>query len=189
MNKQTTDAEIVELYWNRDETAISRTDEKYGRYLHRLAYNILADDGDCEECKNDTYLDVWQAIPPTRPNVFAAFITEIMRRIATDRYREKTRKKRIPSELMHSMEELEYGLRAETVEETCDAARLGDLISRYLRTQPKRRRFIFMSRFYASEKICDIAVALGVSESAVYKELSKIKEGLRRYLESEGVTI
>ena len=76
------DEQIIELYWQREERAIKETDVKYGQFLFRIAYNILHDRSDSEECQNDTYLGIWNAIPPTRPVVFPAFITQIMRRTA-----------------------------------------------------------------------------------------------------------
>ena len=105
MNKRTgqqaviADEQIIEMYWTRDEQAIKETDNKYGQFLFRIAYNILHDSLDCEECQNDTYLGVWNAIPPTRPNVFQAFITQIMRRIAINRYKEKTSKRIIKRQI------------------------------------------------------------------------------------------
>ena len=80
------DEEIVELYWNRNERAIEETDFKYKKYLFSIAYNIVHDRLDSEECLNDTYLGVWKAIPPTKPNVLIAFLTTITRRIAIKRY-------------------------------------------------------------------------------------------------------
>lgn len=100
------DEQIIEMYWQRNELAIQETDKKYGQFLFRIAYNILHDRLDCEECQNDAYIDTWNAIPPTRPIVFSAFITQITRRIALDRYKEKSRKKRIPSELTVSIEDM-----------------------------------------------------------------------------------
>lgn len=94
----TTDERIIDLHWQRDEAAIKETDGKYGRFIFRIAYNILHNRQDCEECQSDTYLDLWNAIPPTRPAVFPAFITKVMRCIALDKYKEKTAKMRIPSE-------------------------------------------------------------------------------------------
>ena len=90
------DPEIIELYWARDERAIDETDKKYRQYLHRIAYNIVHDDLDCEECLNDTYLGTWNRIPPTRPNAFQLFLSKIMRNIAIDRYRKNSAKKNIP---------------------------------------------------------------------------------------------
>ena len=80
------DDEIIELYWKRDENAIKETDKKYKNYLFSVAYNIVSNQQDCEECLNDTYSGVWNAIPPNRPNVLKAFLTAIMRRVAVNRY-------------------------------------------------------------------------------------------------------
>ena len=93
------DEEIIELYWARNERAISETDKKYKNYLYTIAYNILHDALDCEECLNDTYLGTWNTIPPTRPNVFQAFISKIMRNTAIGRYNKNTADKRVPSEM------------------------------------------------------------------------------------------
>ena len=101
------DEKIVELYWARDEKAIDETDFKYRKYLFSIAYNVLHDKLDCEECLNDTYLGAWNAIPPTRPNVLKAFLTTIVRRIAIKRYHSALRKKAVPSEMTVSLSELE----------------------------------------------------------------------------------
>lgn len=95
----TDDEEIVRLYFDRDEAAIRETDRKYGKFLFGIAYNILHDRLDCEECRNDTYLGIWNSIPPTRPVSFRAFITRIMRNTAIKKYKERTCLKRVPSEL------------------------------------------------------------------------------------------
>ena len=100
MEKQNkiSDEEIVSLYWQQNEDAIQLTSDKYGKFLYRIAYNILHDHSDCEECQNDTYHRVWNRIPPTRPNAFRAFLAAIMRNVAIDKYYENVSKKRIPSE-------------------------------------------------------------------------------------------
>ena len=107
------DEQIIELYWNRKENAIEETDKKYGQLLFGIAYNILHDRPDCEECQNDTYLATWNAIPPTRPSALLAFIIQIMRRIAINRYKQKASKKRVPSELTVSVEDLNSALHSE----------------------------------------------------------------------------
>lgn len=178
------DEQIIELYWQRDERAISETDFKYGQFLYRIAYNILHDKLDCEECQNDTYLDIWNAIPPARPSVFPAFITQIMRRTAIDRYKEKTRKKHVPSELTVSLEELG----AEAVHYD-DAVELGKIISDYLRTLSDRQQFIFIGRYYMAESVESIAKDLNMTASAVYKELGKLKSNLKNYLERSGFCV
>lgn len=178
------DEQIIELYWQRNERAISETDLKYGQFLYRIAYNILHDKLDCEECQNDTYLGIWNAIPPERPNVFPAFITQIMRRTAIDKYKQKNSKKRVPSELTISIEEIDTEFECE-----CDATELGKIISDYLRTLSDRQQFIFIGRYYMSESVERIAKDLNVTASAVYKELRKIKSELKMYLERNGVYI
>ncbi len=184
------DHEIIALFWQRNEDAIRETDGKYGSMLSRVAYNILHDRLDAEECKNDTYLGAWNVIPPTRPNVFPAFIAKIMRNIATKRYREKTSQKRIPSELTVSMDELQGVLQGEESIEADYAAReLGRLISEYVRSLSERQQYIFIGRFYMAETISYLAKRLDIGVSTVHRELGKISEGLKIYLERNGVMI
>lgn len=186
----TSDEEIIEMYWRRDENAIKRTDEKYGQSLYRTAYNILHEHRDCEECKNDTYLGVWNAIPPAKPNSFRAFITQIMRRIAINKYYENTRKRKVPSELTVSMEECEAFIgEGESVEEEVFVKELGGFISDFVRGLPDKKQYIFMSRFYFVEPVSVTAKELGITQSAVYKELSKLKKELKANLKSRGIDV
>ncbi len=184
------DEEIVALYWQRNEEAVQITRDKYGKLLYRIAYNILHDHSDCEECQNDTYLSVWHAIPPTRPKSFRAFIARIMRNIATDKYHEKTSKKKIPSELTVSMEECgDFLPHHENPDDELLAEELGKMISSFLRSLSEKDRYIFMSRFYLVEPIDVIAGELHLTESAVYKKLTKLKRDLKQYLEERGVLL
>ena len=64
------DNKIIELYVQRDESAISETAEKYGAYCEKIAYNILMDSFESEECVNDTYMRTWNSVPPTIPRIF-----------------------------------------------------------------------------------------------------------------------
>ena len=185
-----TDEQIIELYWQREEAAIQETDKKYGQFLFRIAYNILHDRLDCEECQNDTYLGVWNAIPPTKPTVFPAFITQIMRRIAINRYKEKTSKKRIPSELTVSMDDLNDTLHSgNTVEASFEAEEVGKIINDYVKRLSERQRYIFIDRFYLAESVETIAEDILISVSTVYREIEKIKQGLKIYLERNDIFI
>ena len=183
------DGEIIELYFQRNERAISETDAKYGKYLLSIAYNIVHDRSDCEECLNDTYLDAWNAMPPERPAVLKAFLAIIMRRRAIDRYKSENRKRRIPSELTVSLSELEFTLSDDTPQSELEAEELCRIISDFVRSLPERRAYIFMSRYYAARPIREIANKLCVSESTVNKELALIRQSLRKMLESEGYFI
>ena len=187
---QYTDEEIIELYWRREERAIWETDKKYGQFLFRLAFNILHDPLDCEECKNDTYLGLWDAIPPTRPTVFPAFIVQILRRIAINRYKEKICKKRIPSQLTESVEDFAGTLTTyETPESRYAVRELGKTISDYVRGLSDRQRYLFIERFYMAESVENIAKDLGIAVSTAYREMEKIKRGLKDYLEKREVYI
>ncbi len=185
-----TDAQIISLYWARQESAIQETDSKYGEFLFRIAYNILGDKSDSEECQNDTYLGVWNAIPPTRPDVFPAFLTKIIHNIAVDRYRKKSTCKRIPSHMTIALEELEYALsRGHTPEENLQAEALGAAINGYLATLSVRQRYIFVGRFYMGDKLETIAGELGLSASTVHRQLQKLRRGLKGHLEKEGIYV
>lgn len=179
------DNEIVDLYWDRNESAIKETDQKYRRYLYTIAYNILHDESECEECLNDTYLGVWNSIPPHKPAVFIAYISKIMRRIAINRYRNKSRIKRIPSEFTTTLGELEDCFDVD-FDDYFDEQEIIKIINNYLRSSSKRIRYIFTSRYYCADSISDIASALQISESTVFRELSAIRRDLKQLLEKEG---
>ena len=181
------DDKIVALYWERDEKAIEETDFKYKKYLFSIAYHIVHDRLDCEECLNDTYLGAWNAIPPTKPHALKAFLTTITRRIAIKRYHSNLRQSVIPSEMTVSLSELEDFVAGDgDVDSEFDAERLGRIISDFVRSLPTRRQFIFMSRYYVADPIDTIAQDLGLSRSMVNKELAAIKSALKAKLESEG---
>ena len=184
------DEKIIALYWDRDEKAIEETDFKYRKYLFSVAYNLLCDRLDCEECLNDTYLGAWNAMPPSRPDVLKAFLTTIARRNAIKRYHRNQKKSAVPSEMTVSLSELEAFVAGdEDVGAGFDAERLGHVISDFVRSLPDRRRFIFMSRYYLAEPIDTIAKDLSLSRSMINKELASIRNALRERLESEGYLI
>lgn len=180
------DEKIVDLYWARDEKAIEETDLKYRKYLYTVAYNIVHDRLDSEECLNDTYLGAWHAMPPSRPNVLKAFLTVIARRIAVKRYHGSLRH----SEMTVALAELEDFIKGDgDVDADFDARRLGEVISAFVRTLSPRKQFIFMSRYYTADPIDEIAKDLRVSRSTVNKELFAIRSVLKVKLESEGYFI
>lgn len=184
------DEKIIELYWERNEKAIDETDRKYKKYLFSIAYNVLREKLDCEECLNDTYLGAWNAIPPSRPNVLKAFLTTIARRIAIKRYHRNLKKSVIPSEMTVSLSELEdFIIGDEDIGSDFDTDQLGKVLSDFVRSLPERRRFIFMSRYYLSEPIETIARELNLSRSMINKELAAIRTALKEKLESEGYSI
>lgn len=181
------DQEIIKLYFARNERAIKETDFKYGRYLYTIAYNIVRDSLDCEECLNDTYLDTWNRIPPARPSAFQAFLSKIMRNVAVDKYRHNMAQKRIPSEMLVSLEELDPCTPDEmSMEEEMAIEELSRMLNDYLRGLSDRERLLFVCRYYYADKISEIAKMLQAGERSIYRELAEIREGLRLHLEKEG---
>ena len=184
------DEQIISLYFARQKSAITETGRKYGNYLLTIAHNILASIKDCEECLNDTYLKTWNSIPPTRPNLFRAFLAKIMRRTAFDRYDEARRLKRIPAELCHPLSDFEGVLPdTATPADELEARELGRIITKYLDAISDRKMYIFLSRFFFAAPAAQIAQRLGCSESTVHKELATMKKQLRAILEKEGYTV
>ena len=183
------DVQIVELYWQRDEQAIKETDIKYKKFLLSVAYNIVHDTCDSEECLNDTYIGAWNSIPPARPTLLQAFLATIMRRTAIDCYKARKRQKRIASELTVSLSEVEDFIADDDMYSETDAKELGRVISDFVRSLPDRRMYIFMSRYYFARPIKEIAKLLDCSESTVNKEIAFIKCELKEKLEKEGYSI
>ena len=184
------DAQIVELYWQRDEQAIRQTDIKYKTFLLSIAYNIVHDACDSEECLNDTYIGAWNAIPPARPTFLQAFLAKIMRRKAIDCYKARKRQKRIASELTVSLSEVgDFIADDDDMFSETEAKELGQVISDFVRSLPDRRMYIFMSRYYTARPIREIAGLLNCSESTINKEISVIKRELKAKLEKEGYSL
>ena len=129
-------------------------------------------------------------MPPSRPDILRAFLTTIMRRTAVNRYHSNNKKSTVPSEMTLALSELEEAIGQEAdFEESFDSYRLGKIISDYIRSLSERRRFIFMSRYYAANTVNKIAGDLNLSRSTVNKELAFIRNGLKEKLENEGYTI
>ena len=184
------DEKIIDMYWERDPDAIQETDQKYGQLMRSVAYNILFDSLDCEECRNDAYLGIWNAIPSARPVAFSAFAVQIVRRIAINRYKEKSRMKRIPSQITISMEDLKKTISSgRSVEEVYEAKELGKMISAYIESLNERQQYIFIDRYYLAEPVEKTASDLSISVRTVYREIEKIKQGLKKHLEGNGIFV
>ena len=184
------DEQIVDLYFSRDESAINETDRKYGRILYSIAYNVLHDKRDCEECLNDAYLSAWKAIPPARPRSLCAFLSVIIRRISINRYYSESAKKKIPSEMTVSLEECsDYIASFDSLEDTVSAKELGSMINEFTNSLSEKKRYVFVGRFWFFDPVKDISKELGTSESNVYKEIAEIKAELKEFLETRGISI
>ena len=181
------DRRIVDLYWQRSEDAISETASKYGKYLHSIAYQILSNAQDAEECVNDTYAGAWDAMPPHRPAVLSTFLGKITRRISVDVWRKYSAEKRGSGEMALVLDELEESVSGNGgVEEETERRELTEKINEFLRLLPETERQVFLWRYWYVDSVSSIAKQFGFSESKVTSMLHRTRVKLRAMLEEEG---
>ena len=181
------DSLIVDLFLERNESAITETSKKYGKRLQTLAYGILKDSFGAEECENDAYLAAWNTIPPQEPRTYLfAYLARITRNAALDRCKSQSRQKRRGAlvELSREMEEcLPSG---EDVQGELDMKLLGSAISRFLYGQSQEKRNVFIRRYWMFSPTSAIARDMGIGESKVKMILSRTRKKLSKFLETEG---
>lgn len=182
------DNKIIELYFARDERAIAETQEKYGKLIFSIADNILDSRPDSEECVNDTYLAVWNAIPPERPRNFVAYVSKIARNLSLKRLEYLSRDKRSKN-LTVSLCELEDVLCDSEIKNDISDGEISMLISRFLHTQPKEKRMVFVRRYYYFDSVEDISGRYSISQSKVKSILFHTRRKLKEFLLKEGIAI
>ena len=184
------DKQILELYQKRSETAISETADKYGKYCYYIAYRILYDELDSEECVNDTYLRAWEAIPPQCPEKLSAFLGKITRNLALNRYKYYLREKRGTGQTALVIDELNECLpTSNSTEEAVEEKLLVELLNQFLYSLPTEKRNIFLRRYWYLSSIQEIAKDYGFSESKVKMILFRTRNKLSQVLEKEGVVL
>ncbi|MBR0155907.1 MAG: sigma-70 family RNA polymerase sigma factor [Clostridia bacterium] len=183
------DEKIIDLFFERSEQAITEISKKYGGVFMNVAMNVLGNRSDADECLNDAYLGLWNAIPPARPNPLLAFACRIVRNKSLDRYRSKGfRSERTGCE--ECIDELEnYLSSGESIENEIGEKRLSDCINSFLDLRNEVDRMIFVRRFFYMDTCRDIAKASGLSSGAVRTRLSRIKADLKSYLDEKGIEI
>lgn len=182
------DLMIIELYFERNENAIKETDKKYGQLCFAIAINILGNDEDSEECVNDTYLSMWNKIPPIRPNNFKAFICKITKNLSLKKLDYNKALKRT-SEALVSFTELEDVLPDNSIMPNAENAQIGRVISEFLNHEKPAARAVFIRKYWFFDSIGDIAVRYSFSESKVKNMLYHSRNKLREYLKKEGIVI
>ena len=184
------DEKIVDLYWQRSESAIRETEIKYDRYLTKIAYNILADAEDSRESVNDTYLAAWNSMPPHRPGVLSTYLGKLTRRISIDCFRRRTRQKRGGSEYELSLSELgDCVSGGNTTEEIVNVRLLADAIGIFLRLQSEEARNTFIGRYYYLDSLKEVAAYCGMTESKCKTLLFRTRVALKEYLREEGFEV
>lgn len=184
------DSDIIDLYWKREEKAVEVTADKYGSYCYSIAYNILYNHEDAEECVNNTWLGAWNSMPPQRPNCLSAWLGKIARNISINRFKQYNAKKRGAGQTKLVLSELEECIPSQAnVERVVDEMVFVEAINQFLYAMPEQKRNIFIRRYWYLSPVRDIAKVYGMSESRVISMLFRMRNELRAHLEKEGITL
>lgn len=184
------DREIVDLYWKRDESAIQESDKKHGKYCYFIAFNILDNNEDSEECVNDTYTKAWNAIPPKKPDKLSVFLGKITRNTALDMIEKKSAKKRGESTYTLVIDELHDCIPSNnSTEKEAENSQLAEFLNTFLENLSEENRIIFLQRYWYIMSVKEIAKNNQFTESKVKMSLMRTREKLREFLEKEGVEI
>ena len=184
------DSAIIDLYWARDERALELTDLKYGKLCRTVAFNILHNQEDTEECVNDTWLRAWNAMPPNRPSVLSAFLSRITRNLALDTYKAAKADKRGGGQLPVALDELGDCIAGmQSVEHEIAYRDLVSMLDGFLRRLPEKECCIFLRRYWYADSTKDIARRYGMPEGSVKSQLSRTRQKLKKILEQEGVAV
>ena len=180
------DKQIIELYFNRSEQAIEETSSKYGKLTRSVSYRIVRNEEDSDECVSDTYMALWNTIPPENPDPFAAYICRLARNISVKKLRYNTADKR-NSFYDVSIGELEEVLTANSdVQKEIEAKELQASINSFLKTLKKTDRVIFVKRFWFNMTLEEISEDTGYSKNYINVHLHRTKERLKAHLTKEG---
>ena len=181
-----TDEKIIELFYQRDERAITECIVQYGRYCLTVASGILADSADAEETVSDTWLAAWNSIPPQKPKHLRLYLGRIARNLAIDRWRRCGADRRGGGAQDVALEELTEIVGSNTLDDTLNMKNLSKAISDFLRTEPINRRQVFVRRYFYLEDTAEIATRFSLRETNVRMMLSRTRLKLKKYLIQEG---
>lgn len=183
------DIKIIELFFCRDETAIRETADKYGDFIRYIAFNITGLKEDAEECENDTYLKLWNSIPPEFPEFFKAYIGKIVRNTALSLYRKNKAAKRNCGVYVLLSELEECIPDPVSVEDEVEANYLSGIISDWLYTLSEAHRTVFIKRYWYGDGVKSIAEQLNFSPSEISSLLFTLRKKLKRELTEKGVNV
>ncbi|MBR6558660.1 MAG: sigma-70 family RNA polymerase sigma factor [Clostridia bacterium] len=184
MRKLCTTEEVVKALENRDSTVLADIQKNYGALLRRIAVNLGLNSGDTEECMNDTYLEVWNTIPPAKPKSIRSYVCMLMRRIAIDRIRYNSAEKRANTVYIEVSNELESCMDVENtvIDEMC----IPTILNQFLENQTSENREIFIRRYYEFEATREIAHDMMIGVNTLEKRLSRMRAELKRILKEWG---
>lgn len=183
------DSQIVNLFFERSEQALTELSEKYEKICKRISVNILGNEEDAQECINDSYLGVWNTVPPERPDNLKYYLCRIVRNNAIKRYHTNTALKR-NSCYDVALQELEECLPDKnSIEKALSSAEITKLIDLFLEGQKKENRIIFVRRYFYGDSIFEIAEKMKMSENNISVRLNRMRKSLKNHLEEEGIKI
>ena len=184
------DKRIIDLYHARDEAAIRETNRKYGRYCHAIAYRILRDDRDSEECVSDTWMRAWNAMPPDRPDILSVFLGKITRNLSLDRVKRMNSAKRGGGQREMVLEELADSIPSEDFSgRLVEEMELTELLNDFLGGLSVQNRIVFMQRYWHMLTVKEIALQTKMKESAVKMSLARSRKKLKEQMERKGVAL
>lgn len=184
------DRKIIELYFARDEQALRKSEEIYGKYCKAIAQNILGSSEDAEEVFNDMLLRAWNSIPPEEPKSLKAYLAALVRNISFDRYRKMTAEKRGGCEIAVCLEEAEEFLAdTKSVSDEYEKLEFSKFLNSLLRSLPERECDIFVRRYFYCDSTSDIARRFALTEPNVLVILSRTRKKLKKALEKGGYTL
>lgn len=180
------DDEIIQLYFDRNQNAIAETSEKYGAYCKKISYNILYNEQDTEECVSDSYVSLWQTIPPKKPNCLRTYLGKIVRNISINRYEKDHAQKRGLGETEIILSELEDCISStSSMEKEFDCKELTKAINNFLSTLKKEKRIVFVRRYWYMSSVSEVAELCGISQSKAKSILFRVRKELYEYLQKE----
>ena len=183
------DSKIIELFWERDEAALTAVSEKYGRFCAAVARNMLGNEQAAEECVNDTLMELWEAIPPSRPTRLLAFIAEVTRNNAYNTIKGQKAEKRGGGEISLVLDEL-YDVASDySVERIAEQREIMASVNSFLERLPERKQKVFVLRYWHCCSVSDISQIVGMSESNVYNVLKRVRKKLIEHLRKRGELI
>ena len=183
------DAEIIELFTRRDESAIQKADEKYGYFCHMIALNILSIPEDAEECVNDTYLKAWNSIPPQKPDSLKVWLVKTVRNISLDLWRKNHRQKRYAG-MEQLFDELAECLPSSSnIDEELKKKQIVDFLNYWLSKLSKNNRVLFMRRYWNGESVKNLAELYHTSQTNLANRLYYLRKKLKKALEKEEIVL
>ena len=180
------DNEIISLFKARDENAIKALSDKYHPYCYKIAWNLLANKEDTEECLNDTWFSVWSLIPPKHPPVLSHVCGKITRNLSIDRLRKKHAARRPDAHMTDVLGEMEQLNVTYTVEDQLAEKELLKVINDFLESMEAENRDIFVRRYWFLDSISTIAQRHAISEASVKMNLYRSRKKLLKLLKKEG---